>query len=168
MDAAWLKTQFDLNPAKNKADLAREIGLEPPAISKILGGKRQIKAHEYMGMRKFFGLPTDGHRAINDQNDSYVISALSAEKSLKESDTPSGQWMMPATIFQTRTNAPAEKIKIFKVQENAMAPEFSFGEHVVVDLSDQQPSPPGAFIISDGFGQLLRRCEFIAGSKPPK
>lgn len=168
MDATWLKTQFDLNPEKNKADLAREIGLEPPAISKILGGKRQIKAHEYMGMRKFFGLPSDGMHAITDRNESFVISPLPAGKTLHEAETPQGQWMMPATMFQSRTSAPAEKIKIFKVQENAMAPEFSHGEHVVVDISDREPSPPGVFIISDGFGQLLRRCEFVAGSRPPK
>lgn len=166
MDAEWLRTQFQLNPNKNKADLAREIGLEPPAISKILGGKRQIKAHEYMGMRRFFGLPTDGKSAISDQNESYVIGSLPA--GMRDKDGPQGQWMMPATIFQTRTNAPAEKIKIFKVQENAMAPEFAFGEHVVIDMSDHDPSPPGAFIISDGFGQMLRRCEFVPGSKPPK
>lgn len=56
MDSQWLQLQFRLNPDKTKADLARALGLEPPAISKILAGNRQIKAQEYVKMREFFGM----------------------------------------------------------------------------------------------------------------
>ena len=47
-----------------------------------------------------------------------------------------------------------------------MAPEFNRDEHVLVDLSDCTPSPPGSFIISDGFGVMLRNCALIAQSDP--
>lgn len=45
-----------MHPKKTKAQLARLLGLEPPAVSKILAGTRQIKAQEYMKMREFFCL----------------------------------------------------------------------------------------------------------------
>ncbi len=60
MDSQWLKTQLAYNPSKNKADLAKAIGVQPSGISKILAGTRQIKTHEYIAMRKFFGLLIDG------------------------------------------------------------------------------------------------------------
>src|SRR5262245_42541579 len=165
MDARWLKTQFELYPDKSKAGLAEAIGLEPPAVSKILGGKRQIKAHEYVAMRKYFGLPSDGGKAARKSPDAFVLDSLTG---LQDNREPSGneQWMMPASVFSARTSAGEDQIKVFKIQENAMAPEFRFGEHVVVDLSDKKPSPPGVFIISDGFGHLVRRCEFVVGSRP--
>lgn len=47
-----------------------------------------------------------------------------------------------------------------------MEPDFKRGEHVLVNLSDKKPSPPGTFVVSDGFGYLVRQCEVIPGSKP--
>ena len=49
-----------------------------------------------------------------------------------------------------------------------MEPELKRGEPVLVDLSDTKPSPPGTFIVSDGFGCLARFCEFVPNSKPPE
>lgn len=170
MDAQWLRTQFGLNPDKSKTGLAEAMGLEPPAVSKILSGKRQIKAHEYVAMRRYFGLPLDGAKAARPSNDAFIIDPLSTGNGMREGQhgDDSDQWILPARLFSSRTSADADQIKIFKVQENAMAPEFNFGEYVVVDLSDKKPSPPGVFITSDGFGHLIRRCEFLANSKPAK
>ena len=49
-----------------------------------------------------------------------------------------------------------------------MEPDYKRGEHVLIDMSDKKPSPPGAFIISDGFGVMLRNCEFVPHSNPPE
>ena len=49
-----------------------------------------------------------------------------------------------------------------------MEPEFKLNQHVLVDLEDKKPSPPGAFIVSDGFGCMVRNCAFVPQSKPPK
>ena len=54
------------------------------------------------------------------------------------------------------------------IQESVMEPKFKRGEHVIVDLSDKRPSPPGTFVISDGFGFMARLCSFIPGSSPPE
>lgn len=168
MDADWLKTQFEVNPEKTKADLAHTLGLEPSAISKILGCKRQIKAHEYMTMRRFFNLPTDGEKSLRPNVTS--IDKKTAPYLHEQSDinnTPE-QWIIPAGLLGERTSAPPDKIKVFKIREKTMEPDFKIGENVVVDLSDRNASPPGTFIISDGYGELIRQCELDTGSKPPK
>ncbi len=168
MDSQWLKIQFDINPDKSKAELARALGLEPPAVSKILNGARQIKAQEYNLMRKFFGLPVDGEHATRPSNDGYRLETLAGGQGLEEDSGHDGSWVIPAEILNQRTQASPNQIKIFKVQDHFMEPEFRRGEHVLVDLSDAKPTPPGNFIISDGFGHMLRACAFAPKSNPPQ
>lgn len=154
MDSKWLKLQFKLKPEKSKAALARALNLEPPAVSKILSGTRQIKANEYIQMRKFFGL--DSSEVSNDiNNKSYVIKTLDG---LSENSKQQGDWSIPASILEKKTNAPPEKIKIFLIEEDVMEPDLRKGEYVVVDMSDITPDPAGVFVISDGFGYVVRNC----------
>ncbi len=169
MDFQWLKTQLMLHPQKTKAELARALGLEPPAVSKILNGTRQIKASEYVAMRRFFGMPVDGASSLQKQAHSYTLLPLDAGGSLAEERDPLlSEWVIPANILSARTQAPPDQIRIFQVRENIMEPDFRQGEHVLVDLSDTHPSPPGVFVVTDGFGQMLRQCEFIPRSNPPE
>ena len=166
MDAQWLKKQFEYSPKRSKANLAKALGLEPPAISKILNGTRQIKAQEYIIMRDYFGLPNDGEKSEHSAN-SYTLKPLSGSKGLSDNAQPEQNWVIPAGLITQRTDAPQNQIKVFKIQENMMSPDFNQGEHVMIDLSDNTPSPAGIFAVSDGFGTMIRHCEFMAGSKPP-
>lgn len=164
MDSQWLKLQFAQHPEKSRADLARALDLDPPAISKILAGGRQIKAHEYIAMRKFFGLPTDGERAV--AGSSYRLQTLADGLAEKEPPEDHDAWIMPASLLEGRTDAPPEKIRIFTIRDNSMEPDFAVGAQVLVDLSDITPSPPGVFIMSDGLGHVLRQCDIIPGETP--
>ncbi len=167
MDSQWLKMQFRLHPRKSKAGLAKAVGLEPPAISKILGGARQIKAAEYHAMRRYFGLPVDGEGgfyASKGSTKSYVLQPLSEPDSHQQEES----WIIPASLIERRTDTPPDQIRVFPIQDNTMAPEFKSGEHVLVDLSDTKPSPPGIFVISDGVGHIIRQCEILPNTKPLK
>jgi transcriptional regulator with XRE-family HTH domain len=165
MDSQWLNAQFRLNRDKNKADLARALGLEPPAVSKILAGTRQIKAQEYMIMREFFGLPVDGNRSLRPA----PMSHIDKKDTYFATDNPQdeGSWILPASIFKSRTNAAPENLKIFTVSEMTMEPEFRLGDPIIVDTADKIPSPPGIFMLSDGFGLVIRHCAMEPKSKPP-
>lgn len=170
MDAQWLRAQFEHNPERSKADLARSLNLEPPAISKILNGTRQIKAQEYQTMRQFFGLPVDGQRIAEPAN-AYRLDTLAGDQNALREDGQediSESWSIPNSILSQRTQSSPENIKVFTIQESMMEPDYKRGEHVLVDLSDQTPTPPGPFIIFDGFGYMLRLCEFSPKSDPPE
>ena len=132
MDSQWLKTQFQLHPDKSRADLARALDLDPPAISKILAGGRQIKAHEYIAMRRFFGLPVDGDRAVSG---GYRLSPFAHDRGLSDRTATSDQdaWIMPAKLLESKTQAPPDKIRIFTVQDSSMEPDFMTGAQVLVD-----------------------------------
>lgn len=167
MDAEWLRLQFKLYPEKSKADLAAALGLDRPAISKILAGTRQIKATEYAGMRRFFDLPVDGERATTRGN-RYVLEPLVTDGMADHggADGDSGQWVMPASLFANRTRGPAAQIRVFTVSDKAMIPDLMPGENVLVDMADTTPSPPGFFLLSDGVGHIIRQCAIIPGSRP--
>lgn len=170
MDAQWLEAQFRINPGKSKAELARALGLEAPAVSKVLAGIRQIKAHEYVGMRKFFDLPVDGEQAVSFGT-SYVLKPLNnkeLEERVRTDHEGDNAWVMPASLLKAHTEAEPEQIKIFAIQENAMVPDFMPGEQVLVDLSDKRPSPPGVFVVSDGLGYIIRQCSYVPHSQPPE
>lgn len=166
MDSEWLKLQFRLHPGRNKAGLAEALGLGAPAVSKILSGGRQIKAAEYIAMRRYFGLPVDGDRAARPAPDHYVLAPLPAA-GMKEKQSPTeDSWTIPARLLKPHTAAAPEQIRIFTVQEADMAPDFMPGEHVLVNMADVMPSPPGVFIVSDGMGHIIRRCEYVPHSNP--
>lgn len=164
MDSLWLQTQFRLNPDKTKADLAEALGLDRPAVSKILAGTRQIKAAEYAGMRRFFGLPVDGERAAKPGS---TVTLQPLVRGLSDNGGMADDgWVMPASVLAQRTRGRPENIRIFTVQERAMVPELLPGETVLVDMADTVPSPPGIFVVADGLGHIIRRVAHVPHSKP--
>lgn len=165
MDSQWLNKQFELNPGRTKAGLARALGLEPPAISKILKGTRQIKAKEYALMRSYFGLPSgemvQSYPDAKASSSSYDYALLEDKKPFDAQD-----WIIPQSVFVDKVDEPPEQVKIFKIEDGYMAPVFMQGDYVVADLSDVQLSSPGRFIVSDGFGYFVRQCEALPSSDP--
>lgn len=162
MDHQWLKSLFAMHPERSKTDLARALNLEPPAISKMLAGTRQIKAQEYIGMRAFFGLPSDGHRATATPMPGFKVRQFAEPDGFADSEA----WTMPATLLARKTRAAPEQVRVFDVRDNTMAPDFVPGEHVLIDLSDRQPSPSGVFLVFDGIGHCLRQCEIVPQARP--
>ncbi|MCK6418595.1 MAG: helix-turn-helix transcriptional regulator [Alphaproteobacteria bacterium] len=166
MDSSWLKTQFELNPKRNKADLAKALGLEPPAISKILKGTRQIKAQEYLIMRSFFGLPVDGHASLQPR---MTVTDTENPRTLREAEksTPFMAWQIPPDVQKAqRTVEPGRRTQIYTIRETTMVPDFKPGERVLVDLDDVIPTRRGPFLISDGQNFMVRECALVVNSNP--
>lgn len=164
MDNEWLRRQFREHPDKSKAALAEALGLDRPAISKILAGTRQIKAAEYAGMRRFFGLPVDGEGAARPGG--VVVRPLGLAE--EGSDAEAARWILPASLLASRTKEAPRDIRLFTVPDDAMTPELARGETVLVDMADTVPSPPGLFVLSDGMGSVIRRCAPVPRSQPPQ
>jgi phage repressor protein C with HTH and peptisase S24 domain len=74
---------------------------------------------------------------------------------------------MSTVMLRGQTTAAPEQIKIITVYGDSMVPDFLPGERVLVDLSDQTPSPPGVFVVWDGFGLVIKRLEMVPYSNPP-
>lgn len=167
MDSQWLQSQFKLHPEKKKVDLAKQLGLEAPAISKILAGMRDIKAQEYIKMRRFFGLPTDGSRSLKRKN-SIIQSYSSPQNKNALKEKQNGGWVIPKEHLPEKMGENLKNLRVFRIEDDGMAPDFKKGTFVVLDTSQTKPSPPGVFLISDGVAEIVRRCTTVAQSKPLK
>ena len=77
------------------------------------------------------------------------------------------EWTMPRAVLRGHTTATAGGLKIITVYGDSMTPEFQPGDRVMVDTGDRVPSPPGVFVIWDGFGLVVKRVEMIPYSDPP-
>lgn len=167
MDSQWLKLQFKNNPEKSKAELAKALGLEPPAISKILANSRQIKAKEYAIMRRFFNLPVD-ETQIKAQQTTRAYSKHPYFSLQDGSDNlEATSWKIPDHVIQKRLDLPSPNIRLYKVFETMMEPLLHKGEYIALDTSDTKAITPGIFMISDGYSMMIRHCE-IPNSKTDK
>lgn len=77
------------------------------------------------------------------------------------------EWHLPKRLVQGQTTASANKLKIITVYGDSMEPDFCPGDRVLVDTEDRAPSPPGVFVVWDGFGLVIKRLEMVPYSKPP-
>lgn len=76
-------------------------------------------------------------------------------------------WQLPQDSLEGVDTTLAD-LKIVRVQGDSMVPDFMPGDRVIVNLQDQLPSPSGVFLLWDGTGFILRRCEISPNSKPPR
>lgn len=87
---------------------------------------------------------------------------------LNSEELEAGHWQLPGDLVRSVTTAPTTALKILTVYGDSMEPEFRPGQRVMVDTSDQMPSPPGVFVAWDGLATVIKRVEFVPHSDPPK
>jgi transcriptional regulator with XRE-family HTH domain len=76
-------------------------------------------------------------------------------------------WQIPEDAIEKFLGNHAD-LKIARVLGDSMAPDFTSGDRVLINIADKTPSPPGIFLLWDGAGFVLRRCELRPNAKPPR
>ncbi len=76
------------------------------------------------------------------------------------------EWQIPFEFLRSHTQAAPASLRIIRVHGDSMVPDFRPGERVLVNTDDRLPSPPGVFIVWDGFGLVIKRLEVIPYSDP--
>lgn len=85
-------------------------------------------------------------------------------------------WRIPESYLRGELRVEASKALIVEVSgdsgydpANPHAPGSIFpGDRVIVDARDRRPSPPGPFLVYDGTGLVVKLCEPVHGSDPPR
>lgn len=75
MDLDWIRSQMKQHNV-SQADLAAAAGLSASAMSKILGGTRELKASEADKIRRYFGFHLPGDQGA-DELEAKIFSFLS-------------------------------------------------------------------------------------------
>lgn len=84
-----------------------------------------------------------------------------------DEDRETVRWEVPRDLIRGQTTAPAQMLKVITVLGDSMAPDFPPGARVLVDIGDTNPTPPGVFVLHDGFGVVLKQVEMKPYSSPP-
>lgn len=75
------------------------------------------------------------------------------------------EWSLPADYLRSYVTSPAS-VRIIRIVGDSMEPHYAAGDRVLVDTSHRTPSPPGVYVIWDGFGLVLKHAEVLAGRRP--
>lgn len=59
--------------------------------------------------------------------------------------------------------ADPENLRLHRIDGDTMEPTMHHRDTVLVDTSKTNPSPPGMFIVYDGFGLVAKRLELVPG-----
>lgn len=85
--------------------------------------------------------------------------------SFKEEDDPyrfNARWILDR--FDGKTNS----LRILTINGDSMEPAICNNDIVMIDISQKSPSPPGIFIIFDGFGLSAKRLEYVFENEPER
>jgi transcriptional regulator with XRE-family HTH domain len=77
------------------------------------------------------------------------------------------EWALPKQLLANQVGTDST-VRIIQVMGDSMQPEFNPGDRVMVNTADRTPSPPGVFVLWDGFGLIIKRCEMVPHSTPPR
>lgn len=178
--ASDIRAKFE-RTGKAKKDLAKALGLDNSAISRILDGQRDVKAHEMDIIEAFFD-----HRDDVVLNDRAEIGEIDVRGGMGGGGTnpedyysPDGKggmmavdnvkakWVLPPAFVRNNLGTFADKTAIIEVLGDSMLPTLYPGDRVFIDMNHTNPSPPGMFALWDGFGIVVKRVELVPLTEPP-
>lgn len=88
------------------------------------------------------------------------VSTSAGDGSLIYEESVVEVWQFPKHILPYSTGSR----NIIRVQGDSMEPLYQDGDMVMVDMGHTRPSPPGAYILSDGMSVILKRIEYNPSS----
>lgn len=170
------------NAGYNDPSLAEKLGTTKQTVYKLRHGIAPISIRWANQIAKILnvtsgyllGIDEDSNALIATSNKQiiipeYDVSAQAGSGSVlsdSQSMVPINSWSIPIAHILSFTDTPGS-LAVIKIEGDSMEPEYFSGERVLVDLSKKVPSPPGVYVLWDGFGLVFKRIEIILGSNPP-
>lgn len=109
------------------------------------------------------------HRAMREGYEGANIDEIDVKPGATGANPRSkviGTWVLPSVLLRHQTSARADELKVMTVYGDFMAPEFSPGDRILVDTDARSPSPPGVFVLYDGFALTLARVQLVPNATP--
>ena len=108
-------------------------------------------------------IPEVDINSIKDCTDKDDKSSLS----VAEPDNILMEWALPKKMVDNQIGANST-VRIIQILGDSMQPDYHPGDRIMVNTADRMPSPPGVFVLWDGFGLIIKRCEMVQHSKPAR
>jgi transcriptional regulator with XRE-family HTH domain len=178
--AERLKVQMD-DTGMNAREIAERASVGRSFIYDILSGKSaNPTVSKLAAVAEILGVSVPYLINGEDEGDEYssgrqnfiTISPISAllspegELVIEKASRVAGLSFHKSWI-KKRLKIDQENLCIVYVQGDAMTPTLQHEDMLLIDMSQQSPTPPGLYVLYDGIGLAVKRLEYIAGSQPP-
>jgi phage repressor protein C with HTH and peptisase S24 domain len=171
----------------NGSELAKRSGVKPSFIYDIISGKsgnpstvKLARVAEGLGisLNQLIGQQAVGleagisSHAPEDEHDFVVISSIRVQASmgggsLVTVEKEGEPYYFRRSWIRDRLGVHPSQLRMIFVRGDSMEPTLCNNDIVLVDMSKKTPSPPGVFVLFDGFGLVAKRLEFLSNSNPP-
>lgn len=159
-DGKWLEGLFLKNPTRKKKELglylcevfAIEKSYASGIITRMIANARSIKAREAEAIINFFG-----EKPEREKNKETIKTPLFDKEKLCLEKNTDQCWELPSGLIPA--SFQNKNLVIVPVQGDSMSPDLNDGDHVVVDMDENDPSPAGIFVLDNGGGIAIKRLE---------
>ena len=156
------------------AQLAEKTASTPQQIGRLEKGERRLTtdwmekiAHALGVLPEDLMTPNHGERVVIPEVSTHTIVGNKKQTDVAESDDVLSEWSLPKQLLANQVGSDST-MRIIQVMGDSMQPEFNPGDRVMVNTADRMPSPPGVFVLWDGFGLIIKRCEMVPHSNPAR
>ena len=148
--------------------IAKVLGRDRTAATKMLANKRTVKATEIEGL---VALIAEFERASDqppqDPTQAYVtVEVLPTFAGMGGGGSGDGDLrvaMLPRQLVEDELRARATDLLMIDLRGNSMEPLFFHGDQVLIDKRDTNPVQPGPFALWDGDGYVVKNVERQSG-----
>ena len=157
MDLTWIKDGLD-KPGKTQRGLAAELGVDPSIVSRIINGKRRLRADEIEVVQRYLGSSPPGPALARNPDSVVPVSGDFYEATQESGDLPvyasaqggaDGNFLLSYDPIEWRpTPEPLKGVRGgygFYVIGDSMEPRFAQGELLLVHPT--RPPGPGDYVV---------------------
>ena len=148
----------------SRASIAQwETGVTSPAINTIeIVAKLLNKRPEALA----FGVTSEPKIVYREPEDSgyYKIPEIRFGDSPDDREVI-GSWGAPIDWIKGDIRADPKDLIVFSVVTDDLGPQIERGDKVIVDTSNDRPSPPGNFLHWDGLGATINKMSAVPSGK---
>jgi phage repressor protein C with HTH and peptisase S24 domain len=170
----------------NQSELGRRLGLESQSVNQWIKGKTVPRGARLQEVAEALGVtvsellgvspdePSDQQPRPGARGIAVPELDVRAQGGSGADDAPLNgdgahmvlaEWTLPVDYLRAYVTSPAA-VRIIRIVGDSMEPHYAAGDRVLVDTSHNVPSPPGVYVIWDGFGLVLKHVEVLAGRRP--
>lgn len=136
-------------PGKTNRGLARAIGKDPAAVTRLLDGTRALKAKEIAAARAYLELDDDAENAAAQKFTSIPIFPVDAPANiatLQKKQAAKGGMMFDLTWLNSLSVTPKD-LFVLEVSGDAMWDTLHHGDHALVDPAQCDTRRDGLYVL---------------------
>jgi transcriptional regulator with XRE-family HTH domain len=97
-------------------------------------------------------------------------SARESRKAGRRTDPVKSEgWVFPASFVREQLHTTPDRLLVFDVDGDSMAPTIVSGDRVIIDTGHKTPTPDGLYAIRDTFKSIIvKRLQLVRSARPPR